>query len=138
MEGYSRRLRAYARLHGLRNVYFLGKVSQNELAELYDCATVLVTLSEHEGYCVPLAEAMLTGTPVLALNAAAVGETMGEGNPGLLPDSESETVAGAIHRLMSDESYRRSLLDHQSKRAIELSPETVSRRAKELLEGVFR
>ena len=138
VEGYSRRLRAYARLHCLRNVYFPGKVSQNELAELYDCATVLVTLSEHEGYCVPLAEAMLTGTPVLALNAAAVGETMGEGNPGLLPDSESETVAGAIHRLMSDESYRRSLLDYQSKRAIELSPETVSRRAKELLEGVFR
>lgn len=137
VESYSRRLRAYARVLDLKNVYFLGKVSRTELTELYDCASVLVTLSEHEGYCVPIAEAMLTDTPVLALNAAAVGETMGAGNPGLLPDSDSRTVAEAIHRLMSDESFRRELLDFQGHRAAELSPETVGQRAEELLKELF-
>lgn len=137
VESYSRRLRAYVRRLGLENVYFLGKVSRNELSELYDCASVLVTLSEHEGYCVPLAEAMLTDTPVLALNAAAMGETMGEGNPGLLPDSEPETVAEALHRLMSEESYRRELSEFQRERAKALSPETVGRRATELLQSLW-
>ncbi|GEM_PF-97566 len=133
VESYTRRLKAYVKALGLENVYFLGKASQRELQELYDCASVLLTLSEHEGYCVPLAEAMLNGVPVLALDAAAMGETLGRDTPGLLSDSEAETVAEALHRLLSDEAYRTELLTKQGERAGALSPETVGERAKELL-----
>ena len=137
VESYSRRLKAYTRELGAEGVYFLGKTTRQELKELYDCASVLVTLSEHEGYCVPLAEAMLNGTPVLALDAAAVGETLGKGTPGLLPDSEAETVAEAVHRLLTDGAYRAELLRKQGQRAKELSPETVGQRAAELLRTLW-
>ena len=79
----------------------------------------------------------LNGTPVLALNAAAVGETLGEDTPGLLPDSEAETVAEAVHRLLTDEAYRTELLRKQGQRAKELSPETVGQRAAELLRTLW-
>ncbi len=137
VEPYSRRLRNYVRALGVKNVYFLGKVSQLELSELYDCASVMVTLSEHEGYCVPLVEAMLTGTPVLALDAAAMGETLGRDTPGLLGDSEAETVAGAIHRVLSDGAYRAELLEKQGQRARELSPERVGKQAEALLKALW-
>lgn len=137
VDAYTRRLRAYARMLDVKNLYFLGKVSPQELTELYDCASVLVTLSEHEGYCVPLAEAMLTGTPVLALDAAAMGETLGRDTPGLLPDSDAETVAETLHRLFSDGEYRAGLLDKQGQRAKELSPESVGRLAESMLRELW-
>ena len=137
VESYSRRLKAYTKALDAEGVYFLGKTSRQELKELYDCASVLLTLSEHEGYCVPLAEAMLNGVPVLALDAAAVGETLGRDTPGLLPDSEAETVADAIHRLMTDAAYRTQLLRAQGERAKALSPETVGERAEELLRSLW-
>ncbi|MBQ0134842.1 MAG: glycosyltransferase [Clostridiales bacterium] len=132
VEGYTARLKAYTRALGLENVYYLGKVSQRELAELYDCASVLLTLSEHEGFCVPLAEAMLTGVPALALDAAAMGETLGD-TGGLLPDSEPETAADAIHRVLTDKDFRAALLAKQEERLKTLSPEAVGARAEQML-----
>ena len=56
---------------------FTGPVPDEDLAVYYRKAAVYVSLSEHEGFCVPLVEAMAAGVPVLAYAAAAVPETLG-------------------------------------------------------------
>ena len=71
------------------------------LAAHYRHADVFVCLSEHEGFCVPLLEAMHHGLPVIAYAAAAVPETLG-GAGLLLTDKSPATVAAAIHTVGSD------------------------------------
>ena len=56
---------------------FTGPVPDEDLAAFYRRADVYVSLSEHEGFCVPLVEAMAADVPVLAYAAGAVPETLG-------------------------------------------------------------
>ena len=56
---------------------FTGPVPDVELAAYYRASSVYVSLSEHEGFCVPLVEAMAMDVPVLAYSAAAVPDTLG-------------------------------------------------------------
>ena len=54
-------------------------VSDRELATLYHCSDAFVCMSEHEGFCVPLVEAMHFGLPIIAHRSSAVPETCREG-----------------------------------------------------------
>jgi glycosyltransferase involved in cell wall biosynthesis len=84
------------------------EVSQSELAAAYRSAVLFLSLSRHEGFCVPLVEAMQFGIPVLALARAAVPETLGDA--GLLFDTtEPEEVAGIVAGVLSDDELRKEL-----------------------------
>ena len=72
-------------------VVFLGAVGDSVLAREYADADVFVCLSQHEGYCVPIIEAMANDLPIVALAAGAVPETLGDG--GLLIDSLQPSLA---------------------------------------------
>jgi glycosyltransferase involved in cell wall biosynthesis len=78
-----------------------GSVSAGELAAHYATADVFTCLSDHEGFCVPLLEAMAHGLPIVAFAAAAVPETLG-GAGLLLPRKDPATVAAACHRVATD------------------------------------
>ena len=56
---------------------FTGGVPNEDLAAYYRWADAYVSLSEHEGFCVPLVESMAMDVPVLAYAAGAVPETLG-------------------------------------------------------------
>ncbi|MCX6565138.1 MAG: glycosyltransferase [Candidatus Aminicenantes bacterium] len=76
-------------------VRFFGHVPDDEMFSLYRAADVFLSLSEHEGFCLPLVESMIFDLPIVALGAAAVPYTLGEA--GLLlrefrPDRTAETV----------------------------------------------
>ncbi len=62
----------------VEDVIFTGYVIQKDLVSYYQCADLFLCLSEHEGYCVPLIEAMYYGIPIIAYKAGAVEETLGE------------------------------------------------------------
>lgn len=77
-------------------IRFLGHVPDAELFALYRAADVFLSLSEHEGFCLPLIESMIFDLPVVALSCAAVPGTLGEA--GILmdrwrPDETAELVA---------------------------------------------
>jgi L-malate glycosyltransferase len=69
-----------------------------------------VCLSEHEGFCVPLLEAMAHGVPIVAFDAAAVPETLG-GAGLLLGSKRPGFVAEAVARVVGDDELRRALVD---------------------------
>ncbi len=99
-----------------------GPVSAPALAAYYRAADVLVCVSEHEGFCVPLLEAMHHGVPVVAFGAGAVAETVGDG--GLVLDrKDPETVAAAVERVLADGSLRADLIAAGRARAASLDPE---------------
>ncbi len=99
---YATAVFAFAEELGLGDAVLHGEaLTPGELAAWYEDADVFVCLSRHEGFCIPLLEAMRAGTPVVALDAGAVGETLGDA--GLLLDTaRPATVAAAVDRVRRD------------------------------------
>ena len=92
-----------------RSVRLTGAVPQAALVAHYRSADVFVCLSEHEGFCVPLLEAMHLGVPVVAYPAAAVPDTLD--GAGLLVSSRSPlAVATAVERVLGDAALRSALV----------------------------
>jgi len=85
-----------------------GRVTHEQLVAYYRGADVFVGLSEHEGFCVPLLEAMHHGVPVVAYGAGAVPETLGTGGL-LLADPAPHAVAAAVDRVVGDGATRARL-----------------------------
>ena len=98
-----------AKLGLSESIVVTGKVSEAELATYYRAADLFVSASRHEGFGVPLIEAMAFGVPIVALAKAAVPETIGDA--GLLVDgSEDKNLAGAILKALSDNELRANLI----------------------------
>ena len=76
---------------------FTGAIPDEELAVYYRHAAVYISLSEHEGFCVPLVEAMAADVPVLAYSAAAVPDTLGGAGVQFAP-KDLEYACGAARR----------------------------------------
>jgi glycosyltransferase involved in cell wall biosynthesis len=111
---------------------FTGPVSDAELAVYYRRAAVYISLSEHEGFCAPLVEAMAAGVPVLAYSAAAVPETLGGAGVQFAP-KDLEYAAELAGALAFDDDLRARVLAGQRKRLTELGPERVEARLRAIL-----
>jgi glycosyltransferase involved in cell wall biosynthesis len=116
-ERYYARLRELAARLGTQRVVFAGHVDDDELLAFYRLADVFLCLSEHEGFCVPLVEAMLERVPVIAFDAGAVRETL-RGGGVLLREKRPEEVAELMGLVQRDARLRSAILDRQ-RRAVE-------------------
>jgi glycosyltransferase involved in cell wall biosynthesis len=116
-------------------VWFAGAVPNEDLAAFYRWADVYVSLSEHEGFCVPLVEAMAADVPVLAYAAGAVPETLG-GAGLLFSPKDLELAAELMAMLVYDRDLRRAVLDGQRRRLQDFAPELLETRLLELLSAV--
>jgi glycosyltransferase involved in cell wall biosynthesis len=101
-------------------VTFTGSISDAELAATYRAAAVYVSLSEHEGFCVPLLEAMHNDVPIVAFDSSAVPETLGAAGICLRSKAPS-TVAAAVHRVLADAALRNALVAAGRNRLEELA-----------------
>jgi len=113
-ERYLDRLRELVRELGVEEVVFTGQVDDDELYACYRLADVFLCLSEHEGFCVPLQEAMHFNLPVIAYDAGAVRETL-HGGGLLLQDKRPDLVAELLDRMTHGGPLRRAVLESQSR-----------------------
>lgn len=110
---YAQSLRDQVERQGLQGcVELLGRVNEEDLYALYRCADAFVCLSEHEGFGMPLIEAMAFGVPVLARSSGNIPNTLGSGGV-LLTDRNPESIADAIALLASEPGLRRQILHRQ-------------------------
>ena len=104
--------------------WFTGPVPDDDLAAFYRWADAYVSLSEHEGFCVPLIEAMAADVPVLAYAAGAVPETLG-GSGVLFAPKDLEVAAELLGMLVYDRPVREQVLDGQRRRLQDFAPERI-------------
>ena len=104
-----------------------GAVSAEELAAFFHCADLFVTASEHEGFCVPLLEAMAFDLPFIGRRFGAVPET--SGRAGLLLDvADGPAVAAeAMATVLGDGSLRAGLIDAGRRRLADFDAEVAKR-----------
>lgn len=98
-------------------VHFCGGMADEEIKSLYEHASVYLCMSEHEGFCLPIIEAMHFGLPVIAYASSAVPETLGDGGI-LIEDKSPARVAELIHRVAS-EPVMKSMLAQQGKKRVQ-------------------
>jgi glycosyltransferase involved in cell wall biosynthesis len=107
-------------------VVILGKVSDSQLVSAFAGAGVFVSMSEHEGFGVPIVEAMAAGLPVVAFGAAAVPEVMG-GAGVLLRDKDPRNVAATVQAIRADPQLRDRLIQRQFVRVDQIQQFDVQR-----------
>jgi glycosyltransferase involved in cell wall biosynthesis len=117
------------------SVRFLGRVSQQELVDCYQGAAAYVSMSEHEGFAVPLLEAMICELPILAYASTAVPYTLGAA--GLqVEEKDFPVLAEALGTLLSDALALREHAERGRRRAEELAPERTLDHLVEVLSGL--
>jgi glycosyltransferase involved in cell wall biosynthesis len=121
----------------VERVTFTGYVPDPDLVVLYNMATMLVLPSLGEGFGLPAVEAMACGLPIAASNRGSLPEVIGEAGLLFDPCSEEE-IAGAIARLLGDESLRRELGRKAQERAKLFSWKNGADKMMSILEGAAR
>ena len=114
---------------------FTGAVPTGELATYYRHAHAYVSLSEHEGFCVPLVESMAMEVPVLAYGCCAVPETLGGAGLCFSP-KDLEQAAELLCDLVYDEALRSAVLAGQRRRLDDFSYDRFVPHAQALLEAL--
>ncbi len=99
------------------DVVLLGEVTDQQLASAYRHSQLFFCPSEHEGFCVPLVEAMFFGMPIVANRAGAIPETAGSEASLLIDKNDRSAAIAAIHGVLSDQSLRERLKKASLKRA---------------------
>jgi glycosyltransferase involved in cell wall biosynthesis len=114
------------------SVQFAGSLQFEDLLAHFAVADVFVCCSEHEGFCVPIIEAMELEVPVVAFRAAAIPETVADAGI-VLDDKDPLAVATAVADLMADDRQRAELRAAGRRRASDF---TLERTSKQFLDHI--
>jgi glycosyltransferase involved in cell wall biosynthesis len=105
-----RHLVAYSKEQGVADKFvFLGSVPDDLLHRLYSCTDVFASPSIQEGQGITLLEAQATGKPVVAFNVTAITEVVKNKETGLLVEPDSQELADALSKLLSDKRLREKM-----------------------------
>jgi glycosyltransferase involved in cell wall biosynthesis len=126
---YRRLVEGMARSCGARNVQITGPLAQPELNAAYAAADVLLTLSEHEGFCVPLLEAFHFGVPVVAAPKGAMPGVAGDA--ALWTDDDPAVTAELLDLAIRDAELRAELTRRGRARLEHFGAETTAAAVRE-------
>jgi L-malate glycosyltransferase len=130
---YAEQVEALAATLGIAGaVRMAGSLDGDGLIAAYRSADVFVSCSDHEGFGIPLVEAMGHGLPVVAYGAAAVPSTVGDAGI-VLPEKSPAVVAAAVHRVITDDAARAALVAAGRDRLEQLRPARSAERFVEVL-----
>jgi len=99
----------------LKNVYITGHVDFKELLAYYRLADIFISMSEHEGFCVPLIESMYFNIPIVAYNSTAIPIILHDA--GILVNKKAyEDIAELVNILICDKTLRAKIIKNQQSR----------------------
>ncbi len=112
-DAYFSEIETFIKKRNIRNIEFKIALSSDELAEAYATADVFLSMSEHEGFCIPVLEAIYLGVPVLAFKIPALGELLD--NKYMFESKNFEEVGKRLYTIQTDKKYRKKMITDQQK-----------------------
>jgi glycosyltransferase involved in cell wall biosynthesis len=123
--GYDKWVESLAReLRIADGLTLTGKVSQQDLVTYYRSANLFVSMSEHEGFGMPLVESMYCSLPVVAYGVTGVPYTLGEAGVQFFK-KDFEALAELVDWLIQDDELRGRIVARQDKRVQKFLEPTV-------------
>lgn len=120
----------------LPNVCFEGFAAPAGLEAYYRVADLYVSTSAHEGYCLPLVEAMAHGIPVIARDAGGTPEAM-DGAGVLYENLDPAELAVLMDRVLTDRALRGEILASQQERVQRARARDLEAEVKALMAGML-
>ncbi len=129
-KNYFERIRRTVSKYNLNsNVMFLGKIPKEKLFEYYSKATVVVLTSKHETFSLAVAEAMATGTPVIASPVGIVPEAiLNRKNGYIINPDDPKDIAEKLRLILEDNKKRKIMEKHARKTAERWKSENIVKR----------
>jgi glycosyltransferase involved in cell wall biosynthesis len=121
----------------VKDVHFTGHIPFSALRACYELADVFLSLSEHEGFGVPIIESFIQNVPVIAYAAGAVAETMNGGGV-LLKEKDLLRIAALIDLLVKDKTRRELILAGQRQALEKYRRENIASQLLAYLEQVMK
>lgn len=118
-------LETYVKELELEDVIFPGHISFAEILGFYSVADVFLCMSEHEGFCVPLLEAMLFDIPIVAYASTAIPETMGDSGV-IIHDKDPVKIGKTIEKVLNDQDFKQEIIKRQRNRLEDFNFDKVS------------
>lgn len=112
---YMEFLRGLGTRLGLNDIVYTGHVTDGDLNGYYKVSDIFITMSEHEGFCVPLLEAMYFEIPIIAYGSSAIPETLG-GAGVCVYDKDYSAIAELIDVICKNGTKRKEIIETQNKR----------------------
>jgi len=132
MERYYEKLKRYIKNLKLDEVYFTGHLQFKEMISYYHLADIFLCMSEHEGFCIPLLEAMYFKVPVIAYVSSGVADTMGDAGFHI-KDRDCKVAAEAINQILSNSNLKNYIIKKQNARLLDFEYEKTKDEIKKLL-----
>lgn len=129
-DGHTKELQQQAHNLGLKadDLCFTGYVSDETLVQLYNFCHLFVFPSWHEGFGLPVLEAMACGAPAIAADAASIPEVIGW-SEALFDPMSVESISAKIIQGLTDDAFRQRLRSHGIERAGRFSWDVTGKRA---------
>ncbi len=127
MEEYYNKLQELIARLNVEDVIFTNHIPFNQILAYYHVADLFLCMSEHEGFCVPLVEAMYFDVPIVAYDKCAVGETLGAGGI-LLNEKNPVETAAVMNKVLKDKELRDIISKNQKARLHDFSREVVEKK----------
>lgn len=127
-------LRQHAKSCGIsaRQLVFTGGISDIDLRNLYNLCHLYVFPSLHEGFGLPVLEAMSCGAPVIASNTSSLPEVVGDSDALFNPESEQD-ILSKLTRALTDASFRQKLIENGTQNIEHYSWDACGNRAIQVL-----
>jgi glycosyltransferase involved in cell wall biosynthesis len=134
---YLTRLERLVEETGAEHVRLAGALGDGELGTAYSAASVLLSLSEHEGFCIPLVEAFHNELPVVARPSGGMPEVGGDAVLWVEDEDDLSVVAELLHLAVADAELRAELVSRGRLRAQEFAPERVAADVRALIDATL-
>lgn len=130
-------LRQHAKSCGIPRdkIIFTGGLSDIYLCRLYNLCHVYIFPSLHEGFGLPVLEAMACGAPVIASNTSSLPEVMGDPEALFDPTSEQD-ILSKLTRVLTDKTFRQNLIDRGNQNLDQYSWDACAKRALNALQNL--
>jgi L-malate glycosyltransferase len=120
----------------VKNVMITGKISLGDLVSYYKCADLFLCASEHEGFCVPLAESMFFRVPIVAYNSTAIPYTLGGSGVMFNHKHAYIEIAEMINVILSDKTLANKIVLGQTGRMAEFSKRSTEENFKIMIDHI--
>lgn len=121
-ERYSYEMRRLIAELGDPPVFFTGRVTPAELVTCWRNSQVFASMSEHEGFCVPLIEAMFFDVPIIAHASSAIPDTLSDAGI-IVEGKDFEVYVEIMHQILHDDRFRADILERQRARLAHFLPD---------------
>jgi glycosyltransferase involved in cell wall biosynthesis len=116
-------------------VFLTGMIDDTKLASYYKFSDIFISMSEHEGFCVPLLEAMQVGLPILAYYSTGIPYTLDRSGI-LIRKKNYQEIAELIHIIYEDDDLRNRIVDRQKKRLRDFSRDVITEKLLKIIDSL--